>query len=111
MTRIARDLDHPTRSSNAVGDDSVVGHPHLQRACHLIRLADLTSDGSLDVAKSVAEFPLRNGQRMSTDMRYAAKLLTGAKLKTHTSNSGQAGSHGTAISTGLRCAFAVSTVS
>jgi hypothetical protein len=51
MTRIPWDLEDPTNSSNAVADDSIVGHRHL-----LIRLADRTAEGRVYVAESAPDF-------------------------------------------------------
>jgi hypothetical protein len=49
MRRIPQGLEHPTKSSNAAGDDSAVGHRRLQGFSRLVWLADRTSDPPFDV--------------------------------------------------------------
>jgi hypothetical protein len=80
MTRIPWDLEHPTNSSNAVDDDSVVGHRHL-----LIRLADRTAEGRAYVAESAPDF-FREREIVALEnvpqgMRCAAKHLMAARFQ------------------------------
>jgi hypothetical protein len=87
MTRIPWDLEHPTNSSNAVDDDSIVGHRHL-----LIRLADRTAERRVYVAESAPDFlreiEIAAFEDVPQGMRCAAKHLMAPRLQTQISHRG-----------------------
>jgi hypothetical protein len=89
MTRIPWDLEHPTNSSNAVNDDSIVGHRHL-----LIRLADRTAERRVHVAESAPDFfrEIAALEKVPQGMRCAATQLMAAKFQTQLSHWSQPGS-------------------
>jgi hypothetical protein len=90
MTRIPWDLEHPTNSSNAVDDDSIVGHRHL-----LIRLADRTAERRAYVAEPAPDFftEIAAFEDVPQGMRCAAKHLMAARFQAQMSHRGQPGLH------------------